>query len=75
MQKYTLKGPQQPEEKKKRKSKKGSGGNKKKYDNNVEGAKDKKRKVKLPCKIFNEYHLTHQFPWMEESHHIIKLNQ
>jgi hypothetical protein len=71
----TSKGPQQPSEKKKGKGKKGSGGNNKKYDKNVEGAKDEKRKVKFPCKICDEYHLTHQFPWMEESQCLIKLNQ
>jgi hypothetical protein len=62
-------------EKKKGKGKKGSGGNNKKLDKNVEGAKDEKRKVKFPCNICEEYHLTHQFPRMEEAQHLIKLNQ
>jgi len=71
----TWKAPQQPGENKKGKGKKGSGGNNKKYDKNVEGAKDEKRKVKFPCNICEEDHLTHYFPQMEESQHLIKLKQ
>jgi hypothetical protein len=67
IQMNTLKGPQQLDEKKKGKGKKGSGDNNKKTDKNVEGAKDEKRKVKLPCKLCDEDHLTHQCPRMEES--------
>jgi hypothetical protein len=58
---------------KKGKDKKGSGNNKKnlKFDVNVGGAKKEKRKVKLPCKICSEYHLTHHLPKLEEAQRLL----
>jgi hypothetical protein len=70
----TQKGPQHPGDKK-IKGKKGGGGNNKKYDKNVEREKDEKRKVKFPCNICGDDHLTHQFPQMEESQCLMKLKQ
>jgi len=71
----TLKVPEQPKENKKVKGDKGGGGNNKKSNKNDEGAKDEKRKVKFPCKLCNDDHLSHQFLQMEESQRLIKLNQ
>jgi hypothetical protein len=65
-----LKGTQQPGGKnKKGKDKKGGGNNNKnpKFDVNVGGAKKEKRKVKFPCNICSEDHLTHQCPKLEEA--------
>jgi hypothetical protein len=75
MQTKTSKCPQQPGENKKGKDKKGGGGNNKRYDKNVEEAKDEKRKMKFPFNLCNDDHLMHQFPQMEESQLLIKLNQ
>jgi hypothetical protein len=75
LQSKTQKDPQQPEQKKKGKGKKGNGGNDKKDNKNVEGGKYENMKVKLPCKSFGEYYLTHQFPQREEAHLLIKLTQ
>jgi hypothetical protein len=50
---------------KKIKGKKFGGGNNKKYDKNVERGKDEKIKVKFPCKIWGDNHVTHQFLQME----------
>jgi len=69
----TLKGPQQHGEKNKGKGKKDSGGNEKNPNNNVEGTKDEKKKVKFPYNIFGDNHLTHQFPKMEEAQCLINL--
>jgi hypothetical protein len=55
----TSKGPQQLGEKRNKKSNKGGGGNNKKSNKNVEGAKDERRKVKFPCNIYDDDHLTH----------------
>jgi hypothetical protein len=66
----TPKGTQQPRGKnKKGKDKKGGGNNNKneKSDANVGGAKKEKKKVKFPCNICSEDHLTHQCPNMEEA--------
>ena len=79
------KGTQQPGGKnKKGKDKKGGEKNKNKNvksDANVGGAKKEKKKVKFPCKICSDDHLTHQFPKMEEAqcllvqqHHLVLKN-
>ena len=53
------KGNQQPSGKKK-KGKKGEGNqNKPKPTNNADGGKKEKKKVKFPCKLCQEDHLTH----------------
>jgi hypothetical protein len=60
----TQKGPQQPGDNK-CKRKKCGGENNENYDKNVEREKDEKRKVKFPCKLCGDDHLTHQFPQTE----------
>jgi hypothetical protein len=75
VQSKTQKGPQHPREKNKGKGKKGSGGNDKNPNKNVEGEKSEKRKVKFPCNICGDDHLTHQCPKMEEAQCLIKLQQ
>jgi hypothetical protein len=75
MQSKTQKGTQNPREKKKDKGKKGSVGNDKKDNKNVEGEKNEKMKVKFTCNICGGDHLIHQFPQMEESQCLIKLQQ
>ena len=57
--KSSQKGNQQPSGKKK-KGKKGEGNqNKTKPTNNADGGKKEKKKVKFPCKLCQEDHLTH----------------
>jgi hypothetical protein len=58
----TPKGPQHLKDKRKGKGKKGVGDNNKSLDKNVEGEKDEKIKVKFPCNICDDDHLTHEFP-------------
>ena len=65
------KGNQQPGRKKK-KEKKGEGNqNKKKPTNNVDGGKKEKKKVKFPCKLCHEDHLTHQCPLMDQAQELL----
>jgi hypothetical protein len=59
------KGNQQTDRKRKYKNKKGKGD--KKAVNNVGEGKNENRKVKFPCKLCRDDHLTHQFPQLEES--------
>jgi hypothetical protein len=66
---------QQSEGKIKGKGKKGKGGNDKKVANNVGEGKNEKKKVKFPCNICTDDHLTHQFPRMEEAHNILAQQQ
>ena len=57
---------QQPDGKKK-KGKKGEGNqNKQNPTNNADGEKKDKKKVKFHCKCCQGYHLTYQFPLMEQ---------
>jgi len=58
-------GNYQSEGKRKSKGKKVKGDTK--AMNNVGKNKNEKRKVKFPCKICTNNHLTHQFPWLEEA--------
>ena len=61
------KGNRQPDGKNKR-GKKGDGNqNKQKPTNNVDGGKKEKKKVKFPCKLCHEDHLTHLCPLMEQA--------
>jgi hypothetical protein len=75
VQSMTPKGPQQPRGKKKGKGKKGGGGNDKKDGNNVEGEKNKKKKVNFPCNLCKGDHLTHLFPKLEESQCLLMQQQ
>ena len=69
------KGNQQPSGKKKR-GKKGEGNqNKQKPMNNVDGGKKEKKKVKFPCKLCHEDHLTHLCPLMEQAQKLLKAQQ
>ena len=43
--------------------------------NNADGGKKDKKKVKFPCRFFQGYHLTHQFPLMEQAHKMLKTEQ
>ena len=57
----------------KNKGNKGEGNqNKPKPMNNAEGGKKEKKKVKFPCKVYQEYHLTYQCPLMEQAHKLLK---
>jgi hypothetical protein len=58
------KGNQQTEENRKAKRMKGKWD--KKDVNNVGEGTNGKKKVKFPCKLCTNDHLTHQFPWHEE---------
>ena len=71
------KGNQQPDGKKK-KGKKGEGNqnqNKPKPANNADGGKKEKKKVKFPCKLCHEDHLTHLCPLMEQAQKLLKVQQ
>ena len=69
------KGNQQPSGKKKR-GKKGEGNqNKQKPTNNADGGKKEKKKVKFPCKLCHEDHLTHLYPLMEQAQKLLKGQQ
>ena len=58
---------QQPDGKKK-KEKKGEGNQKKsKPTNNANGGKKEKKKVKFPCKLCQEDHLTHKFRFIDQA--------
>jgi ribosomal protein L44E len=63
------KGNQQTEGKRKSKNKKGKGD--KKVVNNIGERKNEKRKVKFPCKICMDDHLTHQCPRLKESQNLL----
>jgi hypothetical protein len=67
------KGNQQTEGKRKSKNKKGKGD--KKAANNVGEGKNEKRKVKFPCKLCMDDHLTHQFPQLEEAQNLLAQQQ
>ena len=68
------KGNQQPGGKKKR-GKKGEGNqNKQKPANSADGGKREKKKVKFPCKLFHEDHLTHLFPLWNKPRSCLNLN-
>jgi hypothetical protein len=72
------KGTQQPGGKKKGKDKKGGGNNNKnvnKPESSSGGGKKEKRKVKFPCNICKEDHLTHKFPKMEEAQRLLAQQQ
>ena len=61
------KGNQQPGGKKKR-GKKGEGNqNKQRPTNNFDGGKKEKKKVKFPCNLCHEDHVTHLRPLMEQA--------
>jgi hypothetical protein len=64
---------QQSEGKRKSKGKKGKGD--KKVANNVGEGKNEKKKVKFPCKLCVDDHLTHQCPRLEEAHNILAQQQ
>ena len=69
------KGNQQPGGKNK-KGKKGEGNqNKQKPTNNADGRRKEKKKVKIPCKLCHEDHLTHQCPLMEQAQKLLKVQQ
>ena len=40
--------------------------------NNVDGGKKDKKKVKFPYNLCQGYHLTHQFPLMEQAQKLLK---
>ena len=68
------KGNQQPGGKKK-KGKKGEGNqnqNKPKPANNADGGKKENKKVKFPCKLCQEDHLTHLCPLMDQAQKLLK---
>jgi hypothetical protein len=67
------KGNQQSKGKRKSKGKKGKGD--KKDVNNSDKGKNEKRKVKFPCKLCMDDHLTHQFPQLEEAQNLLKKQQ
>jgi ribosomal protein L44E len=67
------KGNQQTEGKRKSKKKKGKGD--KKAANNVGEGKNEKRKVKFPCNLCTNSHLTHQFPRLEEAQNLLAQQQ
>ena len=68
------KGNQQPGGKKK-KGKKGEGNqNKPKPTTNADGDK-KEKKVKFPCKLCQEDHLTHQCPLLDQAQKLLKSQQ
>jgi hypothetical protein len=75
----TPKGTQQPGGKRKGKDKKGGGNNNKNVNkpksSSGGGGGGEKRKVKFPCNICKEYHLTHEFPKMEESQRLLAQQQ
>ena len=73
--KTSQKGNQQPGGKKK-KGKKGEGNqNKQKPVNNADGGKKEKKKVKFPCKLCQEVHLTHLCPLMDQAQKLLKSQQ
>ena len=60
----------------KRKVKKGEGNqNKPKPANNADGGKKEKKKVKFPCKLCQEDHLTHLCPLMDQAQKLLKAQQ
>ena len=60
---------------KKKKGKKGEGNqNKPKPTNNANGGK-KEKKVKFPCKLCQEDHLTHQCPLIDQAQKLLKSQQ
>ena len=75
MQLSDQKGNQQPgRNRRKGKNNNQKGGNKNenaqnndKNGRNAGGDKQVKRKVKFPCKLCKEYHLTYLCPWIEEA--------
>jgi hypothetical protein len=50
-------------------------GNDKNRANNDGEGKNEKKKVKFPCNICMDDHLTHQFPWIEEGRNILEQQQ
>ena len=61
---------------KRKKGKKVEGNqNKPKPTNNVDGGKKEKKKVKFPCKLCHEDHLTHQCPLMDQAQKLLKSQQ
>jgi len=58
---------QQYEGKRKGNWKKGKGGNDKNNYNNVDEGENEKKKVKFPCDLFTDDHLTHHFSRIEEA--------
>ena len=69
------KGNQQPGGKKK-KGKKGEGNqNKQKPTKNVDRGEKEKKKVKCPCKLCQEDHLTHQYPLIDQVQKLLKAQQ
>ena len=72
---YSKNGNQHPCGKKK-KGKKGEGNqNKQKPTNNADGGKKEKKKVKFPCKLCHEDHLTHLCPLIEQAQKLLKGQQ
>ena len=74
VQSSDLKGNQQPRRNKKKGKNNRKGGNKNKNANyndknsrNAGGDKQTKGKVKFPCNLCKEDHLTHLFPHMEDA--------
>ena len=71
----TQKGTQEPGGKN-NEGKKGKGGqNKQKPIGNAKGGKKDKNKVKFPCKLCQEDHLTYQCPLMKQAHKLLKEQQ
>ena len=72
-QKTSKKGGQKGKTKKEKKEKiantTGNGGNNDK--NEDEGDNKKKRKVKFPCKLCNDFHLTHFCPKLDEAKRLL----
>jgi hypothetical protein len=73
VQSTTPKANQQTEGKKKQKNKKGKGD--KKAANNVGEGKTEKRKVKFPCKLCTDDHLTHLCPRLAEAQKLLAQQQ
>ena len=65
--KSNQKGTQNPSGKKNKGKKREGNQNKPKPTNNAEGGKKEKKKVKFPCKLFHEDHLTYQCPLKEQA--------
>ena len=69
------KGNRQPSGKNKRRKKGEGNQNKQKPANNANGGKKEKKKVKFPCKLCHEDHLTHICPLMEQAQKLLKSQQ
>ena len=66
---------QQPSGKKKKGKKCEGNQNKPKLTDNTDGGKKEKKKVKFPCKLYQEDHLTHQCPLIDQAQKLQKGQQ